>query len=93
LIRSCQPYRPKRKWGDGGVNIRISSIRIHVISNLGSLNIGKTILSRNTVQREQGTPSASAESNESDNPSASDDPNASGDPKAGGSGDAPRVCG
>lgn len=31
------------------MNIRISSIKIHVISHLGSLNIGKTILTRNTA--------------------------------------------
>jgi len=40
---------------DGGrevteVNIHISSIRIHAICNLGSLNVGKTILCRNTAQ-------------------------------------------
>ncbi|OUM97426.1 MAG: hypothetical protein BAA02_06150 [Paenibacillaceae bacterium ZCTH02-B3] len=32
------------------VNIYISSIRIHAICNLGSLNVGKTILCRNTAQ-------------------------------------------
>lgn len=30
------------------MNINISSIKIHSISHLGSLNIGKTILCRNT---------------------------------------------
>lgn len=32
------------------MNIHISSIRIHAICNLGSLNVGKTILCRNTAQ-------------------------------------------
>lgn len=87
------------------VNIRISSIRIHVICNLGSLNIGKTILCRNTVQTDQGTPSASADAKASDGAGTSNgsttsadsntsaDSCASGDPKAGGGGDGPRGCG
>ncbi|HEY8528464.1 MAG TPA: hypothetical protein VIL22_02140 [Paenibacillaceae bacterium] len=44
------------------MNIRISSIRIHVICNLGSLNIGKTILCRNTVQTDREASSASGAS-------------------------------
>jgi len=44
------------------MNISITAIKIHIISNLGSFNIGKTILCKNEATSQYTTPTAALSS-------------------------------